>query len=43
MVEDVFELFVKVWVLVVEGWWEVVGGMWVEIDLNLLLGESFVC
>lgn len=40
--EDAPDLFARVVELVREGRWEVVGGMWVEADLNLPSGESLL-
>ena len=40
--QDAPELFDRVIELVREGRWEVVGGMWVETDLNLPSGESLL-
>jgi len=40
--EDAPEIFARVTELVKEGRWEVIGGMWVETDLNLPSGESLL-
>lgn len=40
--EDAPDIFARVKVLVQEGRWEVIGGMWVETDLNLPSGESLL-
>ena len=40
--EDAPEIFARVVELVREGRWEVIGGMWVETDLNLPSGESLL-
>ena len=40
--QDAPEIFDRVIELVREGRWEVVGGMWVETDLNLPSGESLL-
>ncbi|MBN2290247.1 MAG: alpha-mannosidase [Candidatus Glassbacteria bacterium] len=37
------ELFDRIAARVEQGRWEVVGGMWVEPDCNLISGESWVC
>lgn len=36
------QLFQKIQEAVKAGWWEVVGGMWVEPDVNLPSGESLI-
>ena len=40
--QDAPDIFARVVELVREGRWEVVGGMWVETDLNLPSGESLL-
>ena len=40
--EDAPDIFARVKELVKEGRWEVIGGMWVETDLNLPSGESLL-
>jgi alpha-mannosidase len=40
--EDAPDIFARVTELVREGRWEVIGGMWVETDLNLPSGESLL-
>ncbi|MSO14767.1 MAG: alpha-mannosidase [Ilumatobacteraceae bacterium] len=40
--EDAPDIFARVTELVREGRWEVIGGMWVETDLNLPTGESLL-
>ena len=42
MAEDAPDIFARVTELVREGRWEVIGGMWVETDLNLPSGESLL-
>ncbi len=36
------DLFAAIQQAVAAGWWEVVGGLWVEPELNLIAGESIV-
>ena len=40
--EDAPDIFARVKELVKDGRWEVIGGMWVETDLNLPSGESLL-
>ena len=40
--QDAPDIFARVTELVKEGRWEVIGGMWVETDLNLPSGESLL-
>ena len=40
--EDAPDLFGQIQAAVQRGQWEVIGGMWVEPDMNLLAGESVV-
>lgn len=40
--EDDPELFLRIKARVAEGRWEIVGGMWVEADGNIPLGEAWV-
>lgn len=43
IVEDDLKLFDVVLEKVKIGQWEIVGGMWIEFDMMMLLGESLVC